>query len=95
MKKKGLEPKELKKKDFTKKGIKKLINRTLEEINHLSDNDLISIWSFFKFLITDIPDNADAVIFVTPTNSLIYQNKEILEKKYGIKIMAQERMMAM
>ena len=76
-----MESHKLSKKDFTDDGLKKIINRDIAELNHLSDKDLISLWSFFKFLSTDAKD----LVFLTEDDSIIYRNREVLRKK-GIKI---------
>jgi hypothetical protein len=79
----------LTKKDFTKKGLINLINRDLEEINHLSNEDLLSLWSFFKYLLAPCPDD-DKKLFLTKKNSIIWQHKETLEKNHYIKIIEEE-----
>jgi hypothetical protein len=72
-------------KDFTKHGLKKVINREVSELNAVSDRDLLSVWSFFKFLITQNDDKE--IIFVTPDNSISAKYGAVLSKNTGIKIM--------
>lgn len=78
----ALKPKKIKN---LKKEIPDIIRRDVEELNHLSDEDLLSLWTFFKFMITEV-DKGDDMIFVTKIDSIIGKNARILEKKYGIKI---------
>jgi hypothetical protein len=72
----------------TKDSIIKLINRDLEEINSLSDRDLISIYDFFKALCSN------DIIFVTQTDSIVWGNKKELEKNTKIKIKTMKQIIA-
>jgi hypothetical protein len=84
-----IKSRKLSKKDFNDKGLKSLINRDLSEINHLSDQDIISLWSFFKYLL--IEDQED-LVFMTEKDSIIYKNKEALEK-HNVRIKNVEEML--
>jgi hypothetical protein len=88
----AVKTRKLNKKDFTKDGLRKLINRDIKEINKLSEQDLISLWSFFKCLCTD--SGGEDIMFVTNRNSLIHRNKKILERNTKTKIELTEKMMA-
>ena len=79
----------LTKKDFSKTGLIKLINRDIEEINHLTNEDLLSLWSFFKYLLSPCPKE-DKKLFLTKKESIIWKNKEDLEKNLYIKIIEEE-----
>ena len=78
----------LTKKDFTDKGLKAIINRDVFEINHLCDEDIISLWSFFKFLVT----KDDEKVFVTKMGSIIWKYREELSK-HNVKIKTVEEML--
>jgi hypothetical protein len=67
--------------DFSDDGLRRIINRDIDEFNGVSDNDLLSIYSFFKFLIADVDDLA----FLTPDNTIVAKYRDVLGKK-GFKI---------
>lgn len=75
------------------KEMPKIIKRDIEELNRLSDEDLMSLFVFFKFLITDIKKEND-VIFLTKRGSIIANHRAILLHKYGIKIKLAEEFLA-
>jgi len=81
----------LNEKNFTKSGLKKLISRDVEELNHLSDKDLMSLWSFFKFLITE--QESEPIIFCTPSDSIIYQYREVLQRNTNLQIRSPDEIM--
>lgn len=85
----SLKPKKVKN---LEKEIPEIVKRDIEEINELSDEELMSVWSFFKFLITDT--GKDEVRFLTPRGSVIGKYKDILMKKTKIKIEIMEEFMA-
>jgi hypothetical protein len=82
------------KKDFSRKGLIKIIKRDISEISSLPNDDIISLWSFFKFLITDMDEKEEPIAFVTQENSIIYRFKDILERKYNIKIIGMKKLIA-
>ena len=76
----------------------KMVDKTIDEFNGLYSGDLVSLWSFFNFLIADKAedyhlekkDEDDRVLFVTGKKSIIYKNKDVLKKKYDINIVSLE-----
>ena len=86
-----MKPIKLTKKDLTKKGLIKLVKRDIEEINKLSDNDLISIVSFFKFLILD---KDEEMVFATSRESIIGKHKQQLKKNHNIDVQFIEELVA-
>ena len=86
----SLKPKKIKN---LEKEIPEIISRDIEELNHLTDEDLLSLWDFFKFLVTEVPDGAN-MVFVTGRDSLIAEHREILAEKFGIIIEIAGELMA-
>jgi hypothetical protein len=84
-----IKSRKLEKKDFTDKGLKSLVNRNIDELNQLSDEDIISLWSFFKYLLIQDQKN---LVFATQKDSIIWKNKEALEK-HKVKIENVEEIM--
>ena len=84
--------KKLTKKDFTKEGMLKLIHREIEDLNGISDEELMCIFSFFKFLIAETPKD-DEKAFMTNRHSIVAKFKDRLEAT-KIKIVFIEEVMA-
>lgn len=79
-----MKTRKLTKADLTDQGLRKLIELDMIEIGELSSKDIISIWSFYKFLIT-----SEADTFITQSDGIIYRYKSELEKR-GIHVMSLE-----
>lgn len=81
-------------KDITEKGIVKKINKIprkditehiraeLKEMMVMGASEMLSIHSFIKYLISEEKDKK----FLTPKDSIIAENKEVLEKNHNCKI---------
>jgi len=69
------------------------LSNDLKEIDDISIEEIISIWGFFKAVITD--SDSEEKIYLTPKTSIIYMNKEKLEKNCkNIKILSMDEMIA-
>jgi hypothetical protein len=81
-------------KDITEKGIVKKMNKIprkditehiraeLKEMMIMGASEMLSLHSFIQYLISEEKDKK----FLTPRNSIIAKNKEILEKNHNCKI---------
>jgi hypothetical protein len=68
---------------LSKPKLRALVNTDIHEINHLKETDIICLWSFFKFLCTDM----GGMTFVTPNDSIVYYHRRILKTRWNIPIM--------
>lgn len=65
-----------------------IIKRAVLEINNLSDEDIISLWDFFKYLLTiQNQKGKEKIVFVTRPDSIIGQHRKQLEKVTKAKIL--------
>jgi hypothetical protein len=74
------EARNIKPEDLGKDGLAKLINRDVAELNHLTDDDLLSLWCLFKAICTPPDDENEGTTFITMETSIIWKNREAVEK---------------
>lgn len=83
-------------KEFAKECLESIEN-DLKEIDGIGVEEVLSVWAFFKYLISEPPEleKGDRKVFVTPRTSIIYQNKDLLEKNCkNVEIRTMEEMVA-
>jgi len=63
----------------------KLHYQGIDEIENLSPRDMISLWGFFKMLMSDTKSK-EGNVYITNGDSIIYEHREAIEKNTNIKI---------
>jgi len=76
-------------KDFSKENISKIVRHDASELANMDAKDIMSVWCFFKFACSQFDaEPGEPVVFVTMEDTIVYKNKDMLEKNWGMNIMS-------